>query len=193
MPRIIPLRTGWGPGPGDSTYYPHDLPQDWQLAYFANACWGVLVPQPLWCDAGAAGASDWAAETPARFRFFLDLATPVSPSMLAAVVRAFGDRLGGLVMSGTLSGVPVGAGVARRCRAASAAQVRGAAEGVDGFAYEVPPDLIPDLRRARRWIEERVCAAHPPNAAEPAAALLGHCALADLERWQTLVELMGLA
>ena len=193
MARIIPLRTGWGPGPGDSTHYPDDLPQDWQLAYFANAFWGVLVPQPLWSAAGAAGASGWAAETPARFRFFLDLATPVSPPMLAAVVRALGDRLGGLVMSGTLSGARVGAGAARLCRAASASQVGGAAEGFDGFAYEVPADLIPDLRRARPWIEERVSAARPPNAPEPAVALLGHCALADLERWQTLVELMGLA
>ena len=192
MARIIPLRTGWGPGPGDSTHYPDDLPQDWQLAYFANAFWGVLVPQPLWSAAGAAGASGWAAETPARFRFFLDLATPASPPMLAAVVRAFGDRLGGLVMSGTLSGARVGAGAARLCRAASASQVGGAAEGFDGFAYEVPADLIPDLRRARPWIEERVSAG-PPNAPEPAVALLGHCALADLERWQTLVELMGLA
>ena len=193
MARIIPLRTGWGPGPGDSAYYPGDLPRDWQLAYFANAFWGVLVPQPLWSAAGAAAASDWAAETPAPFRFFLDLATPAPPLMLAAVVRALGERLGGLVMSGTQPGARFGAGAARLCRAASAARVEGAAEGVDGFAYEVPADLIPDLKRARGWLEERARTARPANAAEPAVALLGHCALADLERWQTLVELMGLA
>lgn len=190
MTRIIPLRTGWGPNPDDPPYYPDELPQDWRLAYFANAFWGVLVPQPLWSAAGAAGVSAWAEETPARFRIYLDLRTSASPPMLAVVLQSLGERLGGLVVRGTAPGAGVDMGAAHLRRVVTVRRVAGV---VDGLAHDVPPALIRDLGAARRWIEERVYGSGAPSAGEPAVALLGECGFADLERWQSLVELMGLA
>jgi hypothetical protein len=70
-----------------------------------------------------------------------------------------------------------------------------------GLAWEVPADLVRDLRQARGWIEAKVralgvqgpegtCA---PGLGIPPLALLGDCRFDDLERWQIMLELMGLA
>jgi hypothetical protein len=70
-----------------------------------------------------------------------------------------------------------------------------------GLAWEVPADLVRDLRQARGWIEAKVRALgvqgpdgrRAPGSGRPPLALLGDCRFDDLERWQTMFELMGLA
>ncbi|MBV5273358.1 MAG: hypothetical protein JZU52_06850, partial [Lamprocystis purpurea] len=126
---------------------------------------------------------DWARDTPSRFRFYLE-AEPGLPSALAALVAAaLGERFGGLI------GPPPGAEFDLESRPILDP---GAGPGRDpsvirGLAWTVPAAVIDDPRASRAWIERRVSA----SPAGLILALLGPCPAAVVERWQTLVELMG--
>jgi len=182
---LLPVRSGWDPWSGDDRFYPDDLPPEWRLAYFANVCWAVAVPAEVWRAAGAAGARDWARGTPPRFRFYLE-AEPGSPTIpVAPVAAALGERCGGLL------GPPPGADQAFDLEPRLILDPR-TGPGTDlfatrGLAWTVPTAVIDDPRAARNWIERRVSA----SPAGLILALLGHCPEAAVERWQTLVELMG--
>lgn len=189
MSRILPLRTGWDPsGAGGGDEYPSDLPPEWRLSYFANAFWGVLVPPNRWRGVEEDEARTWVADTPGRFRFFLDLGAEDAADLPAWHCSVLGERLGGLVGS---TGAMADPGPVRLLRIPPD---RAGLEPPEGFgpAWEVPPALVRDLRGARAWVEARV-AARAAGAQGPAVALLGGCGLEDLAHWQTLLELMGLA
>jgi hypothetical protein len=211
MIQMLPLRTGWDPTLDGEDDYPPDLPPEWRLAYFAGLFRGVLVPAGLWREAGTAGAAAWVADTPARFRFFLELEEGDAARWPDPVVEALGDRLGGLVgpasapasdlVAAPHPGVDPGAAPPRLLRVVAAA--RGCADtppGV-GLAWEVPDPLLSDLRGARIWVEARVRSEGPQGVRgaavfgtpQPVIALLGDCRFEDLARWQTMLELMGLA
>jgi hypothetical protein len=182
---LLPVRSGWDPRSGDDPFYPDDLPPEWRLAYFANVCWAVGVPTARWRTAGVAGARDWARDTPSRFRFYLEAESGLLCALAAPVAAALGERFGGLI------GPPPGAEPALDLAPRSILDPR-AGPGMDqssirGLAWAVPAAVIDDPRAARNWIERRA-------AASPAGlilALLGPCPGAAVERWQTLVELMG--
>ncbi len=53
-------------------FYPHTLPADWQLAFYANEFLTVLVPRERWLDRDAAECAQWLAEVGSNFRLFLD-------------------------------------------------------------------------------------------------------------------------
>lgn len=198
MTRIVPVRTGWDPHPGGPPWYPDDLPPEWRLGFFAHAFWGVLVPSRQWRGADAATAAAWAADTPARFRFYLELDRPPSPPTAGGacpgagpfaalggrpverVAVPLGGRLGGLVEPARGTS---GTGPSRSRR------VLTPAGAPHGLAWEVPGAAIRDPRAARRWIE-----GHAPLACDgPVLALLGPCGWAELGQWQTLCELLGFA
>jgi hypothetical protein len=204
MARIIPIRTGWDPHPADPEGYPDDLPEDWRLGYFANTHWGVLVPAPRWTRADGSELESWVQDTPDRFRFYLDSgpewAAALDPGALGRAALGLGPRLAALV------GGPGAPPPGLHCHAlvregpaptqATGGDLSGGppgGPGGDGPAWILPAPLVGDLPGARRWIERRQgeLAGAPP--AGPVPILLGHCRLADLGRWQTLVELMGLA
>jgi len=197
---IVPLRTGWDPMAAGPGAYPPDLPPEWRLSYFANAYWGVLVPARLWRGAGRDEVQSWVADTPPRFRFFLDLGEGDPDGPLAPACDALGDRLGGLVVPRSApSPLPV-AGLPRWIRVPPGGPEPRPGAGM-GLAWEVPADLVRDLRQARGWIEAKVRALgvqgpdgrRAPGSGRPPLALLGDCRFDDLERWQTMFELMGLA
>jgi hypothetical protein len=201
MTHVLPLRTGWAPAPDAADDYPPDLPPEWRLAYFANDFWGVLVPAGLWRAAGPASLAGWAAETPARFRFFLDLGQGDLEVRAAAAAAALGDRFGGLVGTpADLASVPEAGSVCLLRVAAEPGQT-GPLAGW-GRAWEVPPALIRgDLRGARGWVDAKVRgqglqgveAEAIPQVSRPLVVLLGPCRFEDLARWQAMLELMGLA
>lgn len=200
MTQMLPLRTGWLPAPGGSDDYPPDLPPEWRLAYFANDFRGVLVPEGLWRGAAPAGLAGWGAETPARFRFFLELAESDPEGGVAAAV-ALGDRFGGLVGSARALACLPESGLARLIRVSAAEPAGTALPAGCGRAWVVPPPLVKDLRGACAWVEamvqgqgpQAVVAGEMPNASRPLVALLGACRFEDLSRWQAMLELMGLA
>lgn len=92
---VLPLRTGWEPGAGDRTFYPDDLPSDWQLGYFANEFRGVLLSAATWQAAGEGAARTWVNDTPDRFRFYLEADGAVPTERAVALAEALGPRFGG--------------------------------------------------------------------------------------------------
>lgn len=185
---IVPLRTGWDPHPTAPPWYPDDLPGDWRLGYFSNAFRAVLVPATRWRRAGPGIAGIWAADTPERFRFYLEgerrLGGTRSAADLEPFARVLGGRLGGLVMPASRSR---GDGAHPRPQRVLASL--SSPYTTPGAAWAVPESARLDPRTARSWIEDRVREA-PPG---PVLALLGDCDFTDLERWQILIEMMGLA
>jgi hypothetical protein len=185
---IVPLRTGWDPNPAGAPWYPDDLPEEWRLGFYSNAFRAVLVPASQWRSAGPEVMATWAADTPPCFRFYLEREeTPAGLDSSADPehpARALGNRLGGLLARASDS-LRHGGGPPPRRVFASPASIPAA----PGLAWDVPAWALADVRSTRNWIEERVCEA-PPG---PMLALLGRCRFADLERWQVLIEMMGLA
>jgi hypothetical protein len=188
--RIIPVRTGWDADLADTEGYPHDLPEDWRLAYFSNAFWGVAVPAPVWTGTPAATLRAWGEDTPERFRFYLEgqpgMRDPDLSSALDAASRALGPRLGGLVGEEALLARAGPSGCPRWLLMRGSACTAPESGEWDGLAWVAPPELAGDLRATRRWIAQRAARA-------PALALLGTSDFSELGRWQSLVELMGLA
>ncbi|WP_295582424.1 hypothetical protein [uncultured Lamprocystis sp.] len=183
---LLPVRSGWDPWSGDDPFYPDDLPPEWRLAYFANVCWAVAVPAARWRAAAVAGARDWARDTPSRFRFYLE-AEPGLPSALAAPVAAvLGERFGGLI-GHPLFDAEQACGLKPRPILGPRAGQGAGLSTTRGLAWTVPAPVIDDPRAARAWIERRVSA----SPVGLILALLGPCPGATVERWQTLVELMG--
>jgi len=70
--RLLLGTVGWERPEWLQGYYPHDLPADWRLAYYANDCGCVLLPVDLWCGDPAA-IEQALCEPPASLRFFLQM------------------------------------------------------------------------------------------------------------------------
>jgi hypothetical protein len=176
------LVRGWNLPAWAGAFYPDDLPPEWRLPYFANAFPAVLLPAPEWLAAGPAGLAAWAAEVPARFRFYLEQpAGPADAALLAAASGSLGASLGGVVAS-RLPSAPV-PGVPLFVPAAEAA---GEAGVWAGAGRDAPTG---GLRERRRWLAEL--------AAAPGGALVvleGDAATpGELQRWWELAWLSGLA
>ncbi len=63
---------GWSPANWLQMFYPDDLPQDWQIAYYANEFNSVLLPASGW-ESPVAQAAAWHAEVGADFSFYLEI------------------------------------------------------------------------------------------------------------------------
>lgn len=183
--RILPVRTGWDPGPVES-FYPDDLPREWRLTYFANELWGVVIEAGGWHRAAPLDLRQWRVDVGTRFRFYLRVGDAgVDDSARAVVPALLGDRFGGWV---------AGAAGARRsgplepCFACVGSLDGAAASRARALACEVPEGLDRDLRAARAWLDSLAAAA----GGRPTLALLGRARIADVCRWQSLVQLLGL-
>ncbi|MDH5483866.1 MAG: hypothetical protein OEY43_01420 [Gammaproteobacteria bacterium] len=93
---------GWRHSGWQQDFYPEDLPEDWQLSYYANEFSTVLVPADELlrpdCDFG-----QWHDEVPDSFRFYLQWpAQDDMTGLLLAQCGLLGDKLGGLVMQGAV-------------------------------------------------------------------------------------------
>lgn len=60
---------GWWDLADRATFYPDDLPEDWQLTYFANCFRTTLLPSSVWSLSDASQVAQWRNEVPAGFRF----------------------------------------------------------------------------------------------------------------------------
>ena len=61
---------GWRHAHWQNTFYPDDLPEDWQLAYYANEFSTVLVPVEAWSQ--QADVAQWLDDVPEGFRFYME-------------------------------------------------------------------------------------------------------------------------
>jgi len=63
---------GWNHANWQDSFYPDDLPADWQLGFYANEFNSVLVPEAEW-RANLHELEGWAEEVPENFRFYLQM------------------------------------------------------------------------------------------------------------------------
>jgi len=75
---------GWDHPDWSGDFYPDDLPQDWQLAYYCNEYNAVLVPANAWQQADSAALSLWRDEAADSFRFFLEISVQQCRDLEAA-------------------------------------------------------------------------------------------------------------
>lgn len=83
---------GWTEG-----YYPEDLPEDWQLGFYANEASAVLLPAATWRGEDAAVLAGWRDESHADFRFYLLADAAVDVELQRRQAATLGGRLGGLL------------------------------------------------------------------------------------------------
>ncbi len=72
---------GWRHQRWRNAFYPEDLPDDWQLAYYANEFLTVLVPQTQWQQSSFDECQAWLEEVGADFRLFLHYQVADSASL----------------------------------------------------------------------------------------------------------------
>lgn len=173
------------------SYYPEDLPEDWQLGYYANEVGAVLLEPEGWLAGPPEDLAAWAEEVHEDFRFYLllDPAREVADQRARAAV--LGDRLGGLLWPGEAA-LPGVLGSLAADRAA------GLPAGVSAWGDEAGIRLATidvaglDLR-ARRGVLERLAPALA-GGGEVALILVGQAVQPTQAReLQTVAELMGIA
>jgi len=95
--RLLIGSRDWEHVPWQETFYPHDLPADWRLTYYANEFRVVLVP---WARLAGGQAAQWAGDIDAGFGFICEsppgLATPAEAQAFADSLAPLGERCAGI-------------------------------------------------------------------------------------------------
>jgi len=87
---------GWQHPQWDETYYPEGLPQEWQLAYYANEYPVVLVPAGYWAQ-GQSVVDSWLAETEGRPDFICEWSFDGGQEQ-QAMIASLGERVLGILV-----------------------------------------------------------------------------------------------
>jgi len=64
--------TGWEHPAWRGRFYPHDLPDDWQLSYYNTQFQAVYLPAAVWQAASEANWTQWLNDTQESFHFVLE-------------------------------------------------------------------------------------------------------------------------
>jgi hypothetical protein len=173
---VTVVADGWWALSDSASYYPDDLPADWQLGYFANEHPGAYISAVDWCADAVLLLHEWRDAVPESFRFFLECPPANAPKdLLQQAIAALHGQLGGWVRW-TAPGAP---GLLLRPTADEAA--------VWGRAVNCPQTLMADLRAGARWLREQAAAA-------PATlVILPQPRTAQLAAWRQMQQLLGLA
>ena len=97
-PAINILPAGWDYPGWVGDFYPDDLPQEWQLAYFANEFPGVMVRQQVWLRRGAQTWNAWHADVGETFRFYLEVNQSVNIRKWVDAAGCLETNFGGFVV-----------------------------------------------------------------------------------------------
>lgn len=101
----------WSPADWPQTFYPDDLPQGWQVSYYANEFNYVLLPVSSWVSP-AANAAFWQAEAGEGFGFYLEMTAALlqsanwQPIQQAVEQHLAGQVAGLLVTDDAVAGLP---------------------------------------------------------------------------------------
>ena len=84
-------------------FYPDDLPEDWHLAYYANAYRSVWVPVEVWLGDALPDTAVWREDVDEAFRFVAALDERVSalpaPQAVGTALARLGEQLSAVVAS----------------------------------------------------------------------------------------------
>jgi len=203
---------GWRHAHWLDTFYPADLPADWQLTYYSNAFNTVLVPADYWQAKETLDCEGWLDAVHPGFQFFVEchggMLDHIAIAELTDILKSLQPRLSGLVFLDTTQplsaavknsfltlieslqvavyGSPVLPGV----RVKNIWRV----ENPQAACFAWIENDLTDLRLARKLVEDFV--SNPPNrdsAMPDATIIVDHPALqaSDLSKFRSLIEIMG--
>jgi len=168
---------GWSALADADSFYPDDLPQDWQLTYFANVFPAVLVPGPLWQQRSEAELADWHADVHHGFRFYLELTSSTDDGARSRATAALGSALIAFVAE-----APEPRGTEQVTELARALIAPHSGHRI-GASRRCPRNLNENLRDARGWLDAQ---AEPPR-----LLILDRPLSSELEAWRNLLLLLG--
>ena len=82
---------GWNFPHWRESFYPEDLPKDWQLAFYNTQFRCVYLTCEVWSKASDEQVNEWLNETQERFRFVLQDPDGLDPDLVSLAER-FGQR-----------------------------------------------------------------------------------------------------
>jgi hypothetical protein len=203
---------GWRHAHWLNTFYPADLPEDWQLTYYSNAFNTVLVPAAYWQDKEALDCAHWPQAVHPGFRFFVEchgaMLEHVPLAELTEYLQNLDSRLAALVflddkqqlsaavksqftaLIESLQVAVLGSGVL----SAGSAKRIWRVENPQSSSFAWIENDLTELRSARKIVEDFV--RRPVNEGEgapDATMIVSHPALqaGDLSRYRSLLEIMG--
>jgi hypothetical protein len=92
---IIIAAYGWQQESWQETFYPDDLPDDWQLSYYSNEFSAVVIPQSLASAADASSYEAWADDVNPGFQFMVELPAAGDIQAVLQNSRLLKDALAG--------------------------------------------------------------------------------------------------
>ena len=96
---IIVTARGWSYPSWHGTFYPDDLPEDWQLSYYGNEFSAVVVPASEWVGIDPVEIERWVEDVPEGFLFYLEIEDPLTDwEQTAKILKPLGDQLGGFLL-----------------------------------------------------------------------------------------------
>ncbi len=180
---------GWQHPHWMGSFYPEDLPTDWQLGYYANEFSTVLVPAQ-YLEAEDCDIEQWLDDVHEAFRFYLQVPTAgMSLRMFEQQCAQLGDYLAGVVAQSCLQ-LNLKAPIYHDDDAGDDRHRVWHPDGCgqSGVALMTLNDA--DLKAQRFWLE-----AFNQISAEPLQAVFlcdESLTLTQLRDFKTLVELMAL-
>ena len=104
-PQLLIGAHGWMHSQWGGTFYPDDLPEDWQLGYYANEFSLVVIEQKAWAflHENPDIITDWIAETESGLRFVCEISVDCSEqeeNVYLSVVHKLGDACVGVILVG---------------------------------------------------------------------------------------------
>jgi hypothetical protein len=86
-------------------FYPDDVPQEWQLTWYANFCMAVVIPPTRWLQADARLVAQWCEQTHENFWFYLLCDTAEQVNQALHLSYTFNGKFGGLILAADLPAV----------------------------------------------------------------------------------------
>jgi hypothetical protein len=81
------------------SFYPTDVPQEWQLTWYANFCMAVVISPTRWLRADAALVAQWCEQTHENFWFYMLCETSEQVNQALHLSPSFNGKLGGLILA----------------------------------------------------------------------------------------------
>ncbi|HEC20051.1 MAG TPA: DUF72 domain-containing protein [Gammaproteobacteria bacterium] len=96
---IIVAARGWSYDNWLDNFYPDDLPEDWQLAYYSNEFRAVVVPARELAALDALEVERWVEDTPGEFEFYLEVEDLlIDWDAFVETVKPLGGQLRGILL-----------------------------------------------------------------------------------------------